>query len=215
MARSREVALVAGPRVHRRGAGAPARRVGGRAARQAVMARTVDLAMHCVPAPRRILDVGCGTGDLLSQLAAVAPTAVALVGVDAAPDAIASARASGHDDRLRFDVGAADSLRYADGTFDLVVSTASLDRWREPHAILAQCARVLAPGGMLVLTGRFSALKAPAALARRGAACTRHRAQLLLVRHGFHSVQWHAVHGGVRAVSATGSGDWPVVHRTA
>ena len=37
--------------------------------------RTVDLALTCVPVPRRVLDVGCGTGYLLGRLAACAPQA--------------------------------------------------------------------------------------------------------------------------------------------
>jgi ubiquinone/menaquinone biosynthesis C-methylase UbiE len=42
--------------------------------------RTADLALTCVPAPKRILDVGCGTGYLLGQLAARAPQAQVLAG---------------------------------------------------------------------------------------------------------------------------------------
>ena len=40
--------------------------------------RTADLALTCVSAPERILDVGCGTGYLLGQLAARAPQAQVL-----------------------------------------------------------------------------------------------------------------------------------------
>ncbi len=35
--------------------------------------RTADLALSCVPAPKHILDVGCGTGYLLGRLAARGP----------------------------------------------------------------------------------------------------------------------------------------------
>ena len=62
--------------------------------------RTADLALTCVPAPTRILDVGCGTGYLLGRLAARAPQAEALAGIDAAPAMIRVARDAATDDRL-------------------------------------------------------------------------------------------------------------------
>ncbi len=61
------------------------------------------------------------------------------------------------DDRLRFSLGAAEQLPYPDATFDLVVTTTSFDHWADQRAGLGECARVLAPGGHLVLAGQFSA----------------------------------------------------------
>ena len=72
--------------------------------------RTADLALTCVPAPRRILDVGCGTGYLLGRLAARAPQAEALAGIDAAPAMIRVATDAATDDRLRLVVGTAERL---------------------------------------------------------------------------------------------------------
>jgi ubiquinone/menaquinone biosynthesis C-methylase UbiE len=89
--------------------------------------RVADLALTCAPAPRRILDVGCGTGYLLRQLAARAPDAAELAGIDAAPAMIETARAAADDDRLRFSAGVAERLPYPAEAFDLVVSTTSFD----------------------------------------------------------------------------------------
>jgi len=52
---------------------------------QQIAGRMADLALTCVPAPRPIFDVGCGTGYLLGRLAARAPQAEILAGIDAAP----------------------------------------------------------------------------------------------------------------------------------
>ena len=93
--------------------------------------RAADLALTCVPAPRRILDVGCGTGYLLGRLAACAPQAEVLAGIDAAPAMIEVARAAAADDRLRFVVGTAGRLPWPAATFDLVVSTTSFDHWAD------------------------------------------------------------------------------------
>lgn len=168
--------------------------------------RTADLALGCVPAPGRILDIGCGTGYLLGRLAARAPQAGVLAGIDAAPAMIEVARAAAADDRLRFVAGRAERLPWPAESFDLVVSTTSFDHWADQRAGLAECARVLAPGGCLVLTDLFSALLLPTLLvaARRGKARTRRRATHLLTAAGLHAPRWHRLYAViVQAVTAT------------
>jgi ubiquinone/menaquinone biosynthesis C-methylase UbiE len=154
--------------------------------------RTADLALSCVPAPKHILDVGCGTGYLLGRLAARAPQAAALAGIDAAPAMIEAARNAATDGRLCFVVGTAERLPWPSGTFDLVVSTTSFDHWADQRLGLAQCARVLAPGGCLVLADLFSALLLPTLpVGHRDKARTKRRATHLLTATGLHSPQWH------------------------
>jgi len=167
--------------------------------------RTADLALACVPAPGWVLDVGCGTGYLLGRLAARAPQAGVLAGIDAAPAMIAVARAAAADDRLRFVVGTAGQLPWPPAAFDLVVSTTSFDHWADQRAGLAECARVLAPGGVLVLADLFSALLLPTLTAgRRGKARTRRRAADLLTAAGLHAPRWHRLYAVIiQAVTAT------------
>lgn len=167
--------------------------------------RTADLALTCVPAPERILDVGCGTGYLLGRLAARVPQAEVLAGIDAAPAMIEVARAAAADDRLSFVAGTAERLPWPAATFDLVVSTTSFDHWADQRAGLAECARVLAPGGCLVLTDLFSALLLPTLLAsRRGKARTRRRATHLLTAAGLRAPHWHRLYAVIiQTVTAT------------
>ncbi len=156
--------------------------------------RTAQLALAQVPAPHRVLDVGCGTGYLLRQLAARAPDAVELVGVDAAVPMVRVAQELTADPRARFHAATAEHLPGPHGVFDLVVSTTSFDHWADQQG-LRECARVMAPGGRLVLVDQFSPLYLPTLVgSRRGKARTRRRAMRLLTRAGFQSLEWHVLY---------------------
>jgi ubiquinone/menaquinone biosynthesis C-methylase UbiE len=166
--------------------------------------RTADLALAVAPAPQRVLDVGCGTGYLLRQLAVRCPQAAELAGVDPAPAMTRAARAAAADSRLRWLEGTAEELPFPRGSFDLVVAVTSFDHWASQQAGLAQCARVLVPGGWLVLTDLFSPLLGPTLTgSRRHKARTTHRAARLLAATGFQALQWHGVEAPlIRAVTA-------------
>ncbi|MCV7444333.1 class I SAM-dependent methyltransferase [Mycobacterium paraense] len=167
--------------------------------------RTADLAVAAIASPTGVLDVGCGTGHLLRTLARRYPDARQLCGVDAAPQMVATASAFGGDDRLSFAVGVAEDLRYPDDTFDLIVSTTSFDHWADQQAGLVECARVLRPGGHLVLVDQFSWWLLPTlATSRRGKARTRGRATGLLRRAGLTDPRWHRLYAVIiNAVTAT------------
>ena len=92
--------------------------------------RTADLGLAVDATPRRVLDVGCGTGYLLRKLATRAPEAKMLVGVDPAARMIRIAQLMTDDERLRFSVGRAEELPFSDARSDLVVTTTSFDHWR-------------------------------------------------------------------------------------
>jgi ubiquinone/menaquinone biosynthesis C-methylase UbiE len=160
--------------------------------------RTADLALSAQPAPRRVLDVGCGTGYLLRLLARRCPPETELAGIDPAPAMVATARQAAGGQRLRFSVAAAERIPYTSAAFDLVVSTTSFDHWQDQQAGLRECARMLAPGGHLVLVDVFSPLLRPTLLGgRRAKARTKRRASLLLTTAGFTGLAWHDIYASV------------------
>jgi len=167
--------------------------------------RVVNLALAVHPTPRRILDVGCGTGYVIKSLAGRVPDAKQIVGIDPAPTMVKVARTNVVDPRVRLDSGVVEHRPYGDEAFDLGVSTTSFDHWTDQGRGLRECARVLAPGGHLVLADQFSYLLWPTlVLGRRGKARTRKRASRLLAAAGFDVQDWHRLYAVIiGAVVAT------------
>lgn len=101
-----------------------------------------------VPAGRRWLDVGCGTGALTSTVLETAEPA-SVLGVDPSAGFLSVARARVADARAGFEVGDARSLPVPDGAVDVVVSGLALNFVPDPAAALAEFARVSSPGGVI------------------------------------------------------------------
>lgn len=97
-----------------------------------------------------VLDIGCGTGSLLARVSEEAPDC-ALAGVDLSPVMIATARAR-LPQHARLTAADAESLPFADGTFDVVVSSSSFHFWPEPARALQECKRVVKKTGSLVIS---------------------------------------------------------------
>jgi len=91
----------------------------------------------------RILDLGCGTGQLTERIAATGATVTA---IDASPQMVAAARARG----IAAEEGSAESLPYPDQSFNAVFSNAVLHWVRGQDEMLSQVRRVLTPGGRFV-----------------------------------------------------------------
>ena len=98
----------------------------------------------------RILDVGCGTGSLLLQIRQTFP-GVEAVGLDPDPKALARAKrkAERAGTTVRFDQGFADTLPYADASFDRVLSSMMFHHVEaeDKEKMLREVRRVLKPGG--------------------------------------------------------------------
>jgi len=96
----------------------------------------------------RILDVGCGTGNLAAAiLQASRPAEVD--GVDGSPEYVAHARSRHTDPRLRFSVGDACALEFPDGSFDRVLSLLMLHFVTRPQDAVTEMRRVAKPGAVV------------------------------------------------------------------
>lgn len=102
----------------------------------------------------RVLDIGCGTGNLLRSTGKRNPN-VDLVGLDPDPKALARAgrKARRAGLAVRLDLGFAQELPYPDDSFDRVFSSLMLHHLdsASKDALLAEVHRVLRPDGVLVL----------------------------------------------------------------
>ncbi|MBP3884602.1 MAG: methyltransferase domain-containing protein [Olsenella sp.] len=96
-----------------------------------------------------LLDVGCGTGPMVELLASEFPDR-RYTGLDLTPRMIEVANAKGIEG-ARFVVGDAEDLPFDDASFDAVICANSFHHYPNPQAFFDGVARVLRPGGRLVL----------------------------------------------------------------
>lgn len=95
------------------------------------------------------VDLGCGGGHLA---AALAPHVARVIGVDASPEMLAVAAARTVDaPNVELREGPLEALPVADGAVDLALCVLVLHRVADPGRVLDEAARVLVPGGRLLL----------------------------------------------------------------
>jgi ubiquinone/menaquinone biosynthesis C-methylase UbiE len=109
----------------------------------------VDVAPDAV-----VVDVGCGTGYALRRLAPRVSRG-RLVGVDPTPQMLAIARERAADDpnghRIEFVEAPAERLPLDDDAADLVLAFDAIDHWDDAGTGLSEIARILRPGGRLIV----------------------------------------------------------------
>jgi SAM-dependent methyltransferase len=102
---------------------------------------------------RRILDAACGNGRYSRFLLRHADPDAHITAFDLSPNMLRRARRRLASDRVTFAVADLTRLPYPDGAFDAVVCGWVLEHLPDPRLGLRELARVLAPGGrMLLLT---------------------------------------------------------------
>jgi arsenite methyltransferase len=118
------------------------------------------LLLEHVPLGRnlQVLDIGCGTGFPLIELAGRLGDTCRIAGVDPWRTALHRARRKAAERELSnawFVEGDAASLPFADGRFDLIVSNLGVNNFEKPEQVVGECRRVCRPSGKLALTSNL------------------------------------------------------------
>jgi SAM-dependent methyltransferase len=104
----------------------------------------------------RVLDIGCGEGQIAR---AVAATGAAVVGVDPVERHVQLARERGGGPEYR--LGSADSLPFGEGEFDAVAACLVFEHIDDLDAAISEVSRVLVPGGRFAFFLNHPLLQTP------------------------------------------------------
>ncbi len=95
----------------------------------------------------KILDIGCGEGDVLLQLSEMGYTS--LYGVDLSDEAVK--RAKELNPKINFTVGDVEQLPFDDEEFDVIVCSHSFHHYPDPALAMSEMYRALQRNGRLLL----------------------------------------------------------------
>jgi ubiquinone/menaquinone biosynthesis C-methylase UbiE len=101
------------------------------------------------------IDIGCGAGFPLFELAGRSGQSCTFYGIDPWENAIARAkekRQSYGYTNVELFTSSAEQIPLGDSSVDLAVSNLGINNFEKPGAVFAECARILKPGGKLALT---------------------------------------------------------------
>ena len=101
--------------------------------------------------PLRVLDLGCGTGVVIRHLEQTLHSASILHGADVSQRLLETARQLAPNSRIRWDQVPPLGLPYDDASFDAITMHTLLSHVPDPAAILEEAARILKPGGDLIV----------------------------------------------------------------
>lgn len=118
---------------------------------QQVSIRLLERLQYFNLQPQRILDIGCGTGELTMQLSNTLPTAN-ITGVDIAPGMVKFAIENHKNSQIEYVCGDAESLPFKSVEFDLIISNCSIMCIRDLNKLTHELQRVLKPNGLLLFS---------------------------------------------------------------
>lgn len=123
--------------------------------------RTIDEAaaflLPHLSADTRLLDVGCGTGELTiglaEHIASLGGSPAQVTGTDQSPEALEQAKALASEKNLDIPLQQADAaqLPFADDSFDVVFCHQVVHHVADPQAVLREFRRVTKPGGLIAV----------------------------------------------------------------